>query len=153
MEMEFMFGKISGCDDDANATFGLPISAHNRQETISGVYTVRIGYKLLGRMQGIGRMEQNHSDKEGWKLIWLSKLPPRIKMLLWRAGNNILLISSGVNRFGQFKIGRNFEGGAMMLAKGGAIIRDSDGALARKVPQLQSCSAGDDTSIAVFVWS
>ncbi|PPD73472.1 hypothetical protein GOBAR_DD29605 [Gossypium barbadense] len=38
------------------------------------------------------------------------------------------------------------------LLLGGAIIRDSDGALARKVPQLQSCNAGDDTSIAVFVW-
>lgn len=55
---------------------------------------MKTGYKLLGRMQGIGRVEQNYSDKEGWKLIWLSKLPPRIKMLLWRAGNNILLISN-----------------------------------------------------------
>ncbi|KAH1105789.1 hypothetical protein J1N35_009557 [Gossypium stocksii] len=98
MEIKFKFGKINGwlvwLQVLSNATFRLPMSTHNRQKTINGIYTVRTGYKLLGRMQGIGRVEQNYWDKEGWKLIWESKLPPSIKMLLRRAGNNILLISN-----------------------------------------------------------
>ena len=57
-----------------------------------GEYSVKSGYRLLSSLSAseTPSSSDNSQSKEIWKAIWSSKVPNRVKVLLWRAGLDAL---------------------------------------------------------------
>ncbi|XP_075670045.1 uncharacterized protein LOC142639793 [Castanea sativa] len=85
---------------EASIIKAIPLSFSNRCDTIfwprnhDEVYFVKSGYKLLMEMEcGNGAASSSSSMgamKSTWNGIWKLEVPNRIRLLLWRAGNDSL---------------------------------------------------------------
>ena len=78
---------------DAQEIDNIPLNNQCHQDTLiwhydkRGRYTVKSGYHIARKLS---MQVLNEQRDEGWNIIWDLDIPPRIKLLLWRASKECL---------------------------------------------------------------
>ncbi|KAF4401699.1 hypothetical protein G4B88_000747 [Cannabis sativa] len=62
--------------------------------TTNGLYTVASGYKLRFRDPNIAECSDNSANRAWWKVVWGSRLTPKMKIFIWRVFHNWLQVKT-----------------------------------------------------------
>lgn len=85
---------------DITQIISTPLVGRNQEDvriwhfSENGFYTVKSGYKIAMDLS-INADVQEH---EGWKKLWALKLPPKVKIFLWRLGRNCLPVRDNLQK-------------------------------------------------------
>ena len=70
------------------------------KENSANIFTVKTAYQVALRLKERSQIEHSRaiSDRAIWKNIWALKVPPKVRMFVWRACYNILPTRENLHR-------------------------------------------------------
>uniref|UniRef100_A0A803P4U9 Reverse transcriptase domain-containing protein n=1 Tax=Cannabis sativa TaxID=3483 RepID=A0A803P4U9_CANSA len=68
--------------------------------TTNGLYTVASGYKLRFRDPNIAECSDNSTSRAWWKVVWGSRLTPKMKIFIWRVFHHWIPVKTELTKRG-----------------------------------------------------
>lgn len=78
-------------EEDAKAILSIPLSMFHQEDSLlwqyekSSYYSVRSGYRVGLNLGGVPSPYGLSGSVSWWKALWHLKIPPKIKIFIWRA--------------------------------------------------------------------
>lgn len=90
------------CPEDVEVIMKIPLSKVNMQDVWiwhydkEGNYSVKSGYKLYMNLSFCGASPSDNRQSKVWKRLWQLKIPPKIRLFLWKAFQNCILTKANL---------------------------------------------------------